>query len=44
MIRRERIIMANYMDELHYWSEKESLWKNLKGSTIMISGATGMIG
>lgn len=36
--------MANYMDELHYWSEKESLWKNLKGSTIMISGATGMIG
>ncbi len=36
--------MADYMEELVYWSEQDSLWQKMRGSTIMISGATGMIG
>ena len=36
--------MAGYMEELAYWSEQNSLWQKLKGATIMISGATGMLG
>ena len=36
--------MTGYREELNHWSREELLWKRIEGSTIMISGATGMLG
>ena len=33
-----------YQQELHHLLKNKELWSRLKGKTIMISGATGMIG
>lgn len=36
--------MTGYQRELQHLTEQEKLWRKLKGKTIMISGATGMVG
>ncbi len=36
--------MARYDEELDYWLRQERLWKKLDGKTVILSGATGMIG
>lgn len=36
--------MTEYQEELKYWSRQKELWQGLEGKTVMISGATGMIG
>lgn len=36
--------MAKYEEELRAWSGQDRLWQKLEGKTVMISGATGMIG
>lgn len=36
--------MTEYQRELQHLTEQEELWRKLKGKTIMISGATGMVG
>lgn len=36
--------MTGYQRELRHLTEQEELWRKLKGKTIMISGATGMVG
>lgn len=36
--------MTRYEEELRAWSVQEGLWQKLEGKTVMISGATGMIG
>lgn len=36
--------MEVYERELHYWSQQSRLWRELEGATVLISGATGMIG
>lgn len=36
--------MADYEAELNYWSGEDQLWRKLEGKTVMISGATGMLG
>ncbi len=33
-----------YERELLYWSEQEPVWRDLEGKTVMISGASGMVG
>lgn len=36
--------MTKYEEELRAWSGQDRLWQKLEGKTVMISGATGMIG
>ncbi len=36
--------MTRYDQELSFWAEQSELWNKLNGRTVMISGATGMIG
>ncbi len=36
--------MTIYEEELCYWSHENQLWHRLEGKTVMISGATGLIG
>lgn len=36
--------MTEYQRELQHLTEQEELWRKLEGKTIMISGATGMVG
>ena len=36
--------MEKYEEELRYWSRQGCLWRDLKGKTVLISGASGMIG
>lgn len=33
-----------YERELRHWSEQEPVWRDLEGKTVMISGASGMVG
>lgn len=35
---------ASYEEELDYWRGQERMWRRLDGKTVMLSGATGMIG
>lgn len=39
-----RTEIKTYQQELHHLLKNKELWSRLKGKTIMISGATGMIG
>lgn len=36
--------MVKYEEELNYWSRQSGLWRELEGKTVMISGASGMVG
>lgn len=38
------MILSLYERELHDWSQQSRLWQELEGKTVLISGATGMIG
>ncbi len=36
--------MTKYEEELHGWLSRERLWQDLEGKTVMVTGASGMVG